>query len=148
MEPVTRATWPAAAAGRRAAAPHRSAPARSATLRCRCAGGLPSSWLDPQKRVLGKMAYLDLSNNYLGYTNETATAAVLTKAQWCPDAWDPPGAVDTGVAGSLELLDLSSCGLEGECSARSAHSVGGSFGGRGGGAGPRGGGPRDARGAG
>ena len=58
------------------------------------------------------MRYLDLSNNYLGYSD----AGSNLKSDWCPTAWDPT-TVDTAVAGSLETLDISSNAFTGELSA-------------------------------
>ena len=79
---------------------------------------------------------LQISNNYLGYEDASGDAAkllqknaggALTPAGWCKAAdnnWDP-ATVDTAVAGSLELLDVSSNGLAGKLSTRpELHSAG------------------------
>lgn len=77
----------------------------------RAAGGLPNSWLDPAKKVLKTVRYLDLSNNFIGYSD--AGTHLITYNAWLTANWDP-ATPDTSVAGALETLDLSFNGLLGE----------------------------------
>ena len=72
--------------------------------------------MNAQKRPIKTVRYLDLSNNYLGYS-DAGTAPYTQKSDWCPTTWEPT-TVDTAVAGSLETLDISSNALPGELSAR------------------------------
>lgn len=62
--------------------------------------------------MFARVRVLDLSNNFLGYSDDTDQGSLLPKSSWCPSNWEP-AAVDTGVGGSLEVFDISSNGLTG-----------------------------------
>jgi hypothetical protein len=79
------------------------------------AGGLPDGWLSTS-RVLRNVQYLDLSENFLGYSDAGKTplatwclAGTSNRAGWCPSSTPLSGTVS-----KLTTLDISDNGFAGE----------------------------------